>query len=669
MHSDKYSWLRDPLWKADGYEMKDERILSFLNNENSKVQAFFEPLEQLKSQIFKELKGRIKEEDSTVPVKHEDYYYYSETKSGEEYSVHLRKKTSLSAEPEVIFDENIEAKNHEFFKVKATQISKDHRYLAYAVDISGSERFTIYIKDLNSNQVIDKIENTFGVFEWDNNMGIYYIPANEFWRSDKVMFRSISDQYLDDKLIFEEFDSSYHLGIEKTLSERFLLIDAHSGVDNEIHVIDLLADSKTPVVIEKRRENHKYSLTHHENFFYIISNDMGRNFRLVRTEIDKPCMSNWREILPHNNNEYLIEISAYKKGLVLVSKVLGLNQISILNHDDFSRKKINFEQEVYYADHICTDYYSDSVRYIYSALSTPHSYYEQKFNSAEKTLLKTIEIPSGFDPSQYEVKRECTNTIDGVKVPISLLYKKSLFKKDCSNPLYLYGYGSYGISITPYFSSKIISLVDRGFIYAIAHIRGGDDLGYEWYESAKFLNKKRTFEDFISCAEHLVSEKYTAEGKIVICGGSAGGMLVGAAINMKPKLFKAAVMHVPFVDVLNTMMDETLPLTPGEFKEWGNPQEADFYEYIKSYCPYSNIKVQNYPNVFITAGLYDPRVTYWEPAKFLCKLRELKTDSNVSIMKTNMSAGHSGKTGRFVHLEEYAEEFAFILKVFGLDGF
>lgn len=667
MQNDKYSWLRDPLWKADGYEMKDEKILSFLNDENAKVESFFKPLESLKDKIFNELKGRIKEDDSTVPVKHGDFYYYSETKAGQEYSVHIRKKYSLDAEPQVILDENTEAKEYDFFKVKSSKVSHDHRYLAYSVDITGGERFVIYIKDLDSNRIVDKIENTFGVFEWDNNYGIYYIPANEFWRSDKVLFHSLNSKQADDALIYQEHDTTYHLGIEKTLSERFILIDSHSGVDNEIHFIDLNSENKRLSVIAKRKENHKYSLTHHDDYFYIITNDKGRNFRLVKTLISSPYYESWEEVLAHDEKVYLTEIAAYRKKLVVVSKELGLNKISLYNYQTFDRVDISFDQEVYYADHIHTDYEAESVRYIYSALSTPHSYYEQSFEDGSKKLLKVTEIPSGFNPEEYEVKREFAISSDGVKVPISLLYKKNMFRKDGSNPIYLYGYGSYGISITPYFSSKIISLVDRGFIYAIAHIRGGDDLGYDWYESAKFLNKKRTFEDFIACAERLIESRYTSKGNIAICGGSAGGMLVGAAINMRSDLFKAAVMHVPFVDVLNTMMDEKLPLTPGEYKEWGDPKDPIFYEYIKSYCPYSNIKVQDYPHVFITAGLYDPRVTYWEPAKFLCKLREFKKDDNIMLMKTNMSAGHSGKTGRFVHLEEYAEEFAFILKVFGLE--
>lgn len=667
MQNDKYSWLRDPLWKAEGYEMKDEKILSFLNDENAKVESFFKPLENLKAKIFDELKGRIKEDDSTVPVKHGDFYYYTEMKSGQEYSVHIRKKSSLDANSEVILDENVEAKEYSFFKVKSAKVSHDHRYLAYSVDITGGERFVIYIKDLNSNLIIDRIENTFGVFEWDNNYGIYYIPANEFWRSDKILFHKLNSQQSEDALIYQEEDATYHLGIEKTLSDRFLIIDSHSGVDNEIHVIDLNSEAKKLSIIQKRRENHKYSLTHHDDYFYIITNDKGRNFRLVKALISSSNYESWEEVIAHDENVYLIEVAAYKKALVVVSKELGLNKISFYDYKKFERTDITFDQEVYYADHIHTDYEAEAVRYIYSALSTPHSYYEQNFEDGSKKLLKVTEIPSVFEPNEYEVRREFAISSDGVKVPISLLYKKSMFRKDGSNPLYLYGYGSYGISITPYFSSKIISLVDRGFVYAIAHIRGGDDLGYDWYESAKFLNKKRTFVDFIACAEHLIKSNYTKQGEIAICGGSAGGMLVGAAINMRPELFKAAVMHVPFVDVLNTMLDETLPLTPGEFKEWGNPKDPVFYEYIKSYCPYSNIKVQDYPHVFITAGLYDPRVTYWEPAKFLCKLREFKKDGNISLMKTNMSAGHTGKTGRFIHLEEFAEEFAFILKIFGLE--
>ncbi len=656
-----YSWLRDPNWPTS----IDPKIMDYLNGENAKCKEFFDPLQEQVDAMFAELKGRIKEDDFTVPVKKDGYHYYSYIQKGQDYWVHARKLGNMDAAEEILLDENKEAAGKEFFQTGVVDASHNHKLLAYSVDLNGSEKYQVFIKDLESNRIIDQsVSDVFGDVTWHKNCkGFFYVPTGLEWRADKVYYHELGKSQSDDVLIYEEIDKTFWVNPHLSSSERYLFITAKSGDSSEVRYIDLEDADLMPKLVMPRKAGHLYHMTHHGEDFYIITNDMGKNFRLVKASIANPS-ENWEEIIAHDPEVYLVDATAYKECLVVDMRVLGLNKIKIMNFSNGGVYEIAFKDEVYDAQHTFTTFESPAIRYQYSSLIQPRSIIECDFASHEYAVLKVQEIPSGYDADKYETKRVWADSKDGVKIPISLLYRKDLLKEVGGNPLYLYGYGSYGISIPATFRTTALSLVDRGFVFAIAHIRGGDDLGYDWYESAKFLTKKRTFEDFIDSANALIKLGYTCKGSIAICGGSAGGMLVGYCINNAPELYKAAVLHVPFVDVLSTMLDDSLPLTPNEYKEWGDPKDPAYYEYIKSYSPVDNIKPQNYPNIFITSGLNDPRVTYWEPAKFALKLKSNKTDDNLLLLKTNMEGGHKGKSGRYDALKEIAEEYVFILQSF-----
>lgn len=663
MQQDQYAWLRDNNWP----NVSDTKVLDFLNSHNSKVEAYLNANKQQVEELFEEIKSRIAEDDATVPVAKGDYLYWSFIRKGQEYWTYCRRpKDDDSAEAEVILDINQLAQNQEYCNVAAIGVSPNHQLLAYAVDFNGDERFTIYIKDLASGNIIDNHTcNAFSSFEWSaDSKGIYYLPANEFWRADKLCYHHLGAPKSDDSLILSEDDPSFRIAIHKSESERYIVVYVSSSNENDVLLIDQEHDFKTIQTFAKRQPNRKIYLSHHLEHFYFLTNDTGRNFRLVQAPISS--FQDWQELIPADSNIYLEELHCFQNYLCLQSKELGLTQLKVYDYQLQLLHQVQFSAPSYQAAIIFTTYDASSLRYSYSALNQPQTIYELDFTAFETTLRKQTVIPCGFNSADYVVERIFAPSREGddIQIPISLVYNKSLVSKGTAAPLYLYGYGSYGYAIPAGFRGTIVSLLDRGFIYAIAHIRGGDDLGYDWYESAKFLNKKRTFNDFIDCAQYLCNQGYSHPGDIVIAGGSAGGMLVGACMNMRPELFKAVVAHVPFVDVLNTMLDESLPLTPGEFNEWGNPKQKEYYDYIMSYSPYDNIEAKQYPALFVTAGLSDPRVTYWEPAKWVAKLQELKTDDNPILLKTNMGAGHAGKTGRFEHLREYAEEFCFVLDQF-----
>lgn len=658
----EYDWLRDKNWPHS----IDAKIIKHLETENGLVEQFFEPLGSHVDVLYGEMVGRVAENDWTVPIKKGEYEYYSVIKQGQEYWDLYRTRV-VDGSKQLVLDENAKSVGHDFFKVRAVEISKNDKYVAYAVDYSGAERYDIIVQEISRGSIVDSaVTNAFPYVEWDNGSGgFYYIPADENWRAREVRYHMLNSDVKDDQSIYYEDDETFGVGIHKSLSERFLYIDSRSSNSNEIRYIDLDSVEKSLQLLSQRREDVEYQVSDWGDSFYIVTNDVGRNNRVIKVGIGNTFESG-QELIPHSEEEYITGLHLYSNHAVLERRILGLAAISI--HDVVDLKlmsKVEFEDESYDASHIPTEFHDNTVRYQYSSLSRPKMVKEWNPVSRECKVLKVTEIPSGFDSQLYQTKRLWVKSADGTDVPVSILYKKDLLKLDGSNPLYLYGYGSYGIGIPASFRSSIYSLVDRGFVFAIAHIRGGDDLGYKWYESAKFLNKKRTFEDFIASVRGLIAGGYTSPGRVVIYGASAGGMLIGYCINQAPELFKAAIMDVPFVDVLATMLDETLPLTPGEFKEWGNPKQKEFYDYIKSYSPFDNIKAMHYPHIFVTAGLYDPRVTYWEPAKFVSKLRSRKLDSNLLLFKTEMGAGHAGKSGRYQSYKEIAQEYAFILKVFG----
>jgi len=648
---DNYAWLRDKNWP----KVEDPEILAYINAENDYFKAETESFQPLEKQIYAELKARVKEDDESYPVKKDNYYYYSKMEKGKDYII-LCRKSSNNLE-EILLDGNILAQGKSSFALGATKTSEDHSKLAYAFDADGSERYNIYVRDLNTAQDLnDVINDTLGGIVWNKaGSGFYYIKLNENWRPDRVFFHLLGDDQQQDILIYQELDPGFYLHINKSASSEYLLIDSGNGSSSETQYLSLNESPSKPIIVIKRRANHLYSLDHINNKFYLLTNDLGKNFRLVSIIDEK-----FNEIIPHNDDYYLVDMALYNQHLVVTKRVLGLNKIEYYNLEtEKLAGNIDFQEEVYQANINFTNKEDLYLRINYSSLTMPRSVLEYDFNSKILHSRKTDEV-LGYDPSLYKAERLWAKSSDGTKVPISIVYRKDMKKE--SAPLLLYGYGSYGLGMSASFRSNIISLLDRGFTYAIAHIRGGDELGFNWYESAKFLTKKRTFEDFIASAEYLIEQKHTSSEKLAIMGGSAGGMLMGVCINQRPGLFQAVIALVPFVDVLNTMLDETLPLTPIEFEEWGNPKDKNYFDYIKSYSPYDNIEKKYYPNMLVTAGLTDPRVGYWEAAKWVAKLRTYKQDNNLLLLKTDMDAGHAGKSGRFKILEEVAMIYSFILK-------
>jgi oligopeptidase B len=659
--TDDYAWLRDNNWP----DVKDQEVLQYLEVENSYYQQVMSSKKAQEEALYQELVGRIKLADKTVPIREDNYLYYSRTEENSNYSIYSRNKINDTQE-EIILDTNLLAGNSKYFNLGAISVSPNHLKLAFSEDRNGAERFSIFVKNLENNLIQDEeISDTIGDICWhENNQGFFYTKLNDNWRSLEVYYHRLGEK--QDQLIYQEQDELFTVSIDKSSTKRFLFIDTRSKTSNEIYYIDLRSEDLTPQLMFKRKEDHLYDVDASLDKFYIRTNDQGKNFRLITLDLKEPKFELAKEVIAYNPASYLTSFNLYHNYLVASSTEEGLDKIKIFNLLDNKNHTLPFPDPTYLAYVIDTPYESEAVRFYYSSLNSPPSVMEYDFASGQINILKVTEIPSGYDKNLYHSERIFATSQDGTKIPISLVYKKERFKKDGSNPLYLYGYGSYGYAVPASFRSHVISLLDRGFVYAIAHIRGGDDMGYEWYESAKFLTKRRTFDDFTASAKHLIQEKYTSKGNIVIAGGSAGGMLMGVCVNEHPELYKAVVAHVPFVDVLNTMLDDSLPLTPGEFKEWGNPKELDYFSYIKSYSPYDNIRKQDYPHMFVTAGISDPRVTYWEPAKWVAKLREYKTDSNILLLETNMDAGHAGASGRFGYLLEIAKEYNFILKVFGL---
>jgi oligopeptidase B len=663
---DEYAWLR-----ADGWpdNVTDKEVIAYLEEENKYFEKYMAPHEKEKNEFFEELKGRIKLADQSTYTKKDNFYYYTRTEANKDYTIYCRKKGSTEAPEEIILDVNELAKGKKFTALGDLSISPDHNLMAYSVDFTGGEKYTVKIYNLKTKEFLtDEIPDTIGSIVWHETLpGFFYSPTDKKWRHDKIKFHTLGANIKDDKLILHESDPLYNVGAGKASSKNYIFIDISGHDSNEIYYIDMKDASLTPQLFQKRKNQVFYAIDHGGEYFYKHTNDAANNFHILRAESkDYSEHTKWQIYIAEEKNKYLSSFDITQNYLLLNYRVKGLAEEIVQELKSGSQKLLNFPDAAYTANIYSTNFKEDDIRVSYTSLARPATVYEYNFATGKLSTLKVQEIPSGFNPEEYQVERIFAKTEDGAEVPISLFYKKSLFKKDGSNPLYLYGYGSYGISTPPAFRNSAISLVNRGFVYAIAHIRGGDDLGHDWYEAAKFLTKKLTFSDFIAAADTLVRGKYTNTGNIVIMGGSAGGMLVGNVINQRPELFKAAIAHVPFVDVLNTMLDADLPLTPGEYKEWGNPAEKKYFEYIKSYSPYDNVTAQNYPNLFVTAGLSDPRVGYWEAAKWVARIRDRKLGNNIILYKTNMSFGHGGASGRFDYLKDAAEELVFIMNVFDI---
>lgn len=661
--SDDYHWLRDQSYPT----IDDKDILVHLEKENAYFEAQMAPQAALTETIFQEMKGRVKEDDSSVPQKDGDYIYWSKFDEGAQYRKHYRKPASGGAD-QLILDENELAKGKDYFRLGAAEISPDGKLLAYAYDDNGSERFDLHIRNLDSGEELkDIIPGTLSSIVWTkDSKGLVYGLANENWRTDNAYYHRLGDDPKKAKLLYKEADIGFGVGVGITAQEDWIVIATGDNVTSEVRLVPADNPAAEPILISPRKEGRQYSVDVRDGTLYIHTNDDHVNFRVATASLKAP--GDWKTLIAGSDRHYLTDISLFKDFFVIEGRVDGLDQIAIHRYDDPQNgDKIAFKEASYVAslgDN--PEYDVQKLRLDYESMVTPDTVYDYHLTDRRLETLKVQEIPSGYDASQYATERVTITARDGTKVPVSILYKKG-FKKDGSQPLHLYAYGAYGYAVPPGFSANRLSYVDRGFAYAIAHIRGGDDLGYQWYLDGKLNKRTNTFNDFVDSAKGLIDLGFTSKGKVTASGGSAGGELMGAVVNQAPDLFGAVVSHVAFVDVLNTMLDKDLPLTPGEWPEWGNPiTDKAAFDYIRSYSPYDNVEAKAYPPMLWTAGLNDPRVTYWEPAKMVAKLRAMKTDDNILLLKTNMGAGHGGKSGRWERLHENAEEAAFILWQMGL---
>ncbi len=652
---DFYYWMND---------RENPEVIAYLNAENAYLKEVMKPTESLQKQLFEEMKGRIKEQDESVPYFKSGYFWYSRFEKGSEYPVFCRKFGSLEAQEEIILDVNILAEGKSYYQVGQATCSTNQQLLAFTADEVGRRIYTIYFKNLETQEVLeDQIPEVTGNFVWaaDQQSVFYSKQDPETLRSYQIFKHILGTPTTHDLLVYEELDEEFSCVVHKTKSEKYILIHSESTISSEVRFI--LADQPTaPFQILQARIPHlEYAADHYGNHFYIRTNDQSQNFKLVKAPLANPSKENWMDVVPHRPEVLLEDFDLFSKYLVTQERSNGLTQIRIQPWEGEGHS-LAFEDETYTA-YVGTnpEFDTDTLRFGYNSLVSPSSVYDYHMVTRQKTLLKQQEVVGGHEPSDYHSERIWANAADGVLVPISLVYQKSTFSKTGKNPVLLYAYGSYGYSMDAYFSSNRLSLLQRGFVFAIAHIRGGEDLGRAWYEDGKLLKKKNTFTDFIACAEHLIQQDYTSPTHLYAMGGSAGGLLMGAVINMRPDLFNGVVANVPFVDVVTTMLDESIPLTTGEFQEWGNPKEKEFYEYMLSYSPYDNITAKAYPHLLVTSGLHDSQVQYWEPTKWVAKLRELKTDQNLLLLFTNMEAGHGGASGRFNPLKEIALEYAFLL--------
>jgi oligopeptidase B len=656
--TDDYYWLKDQSYPT----IDDAEILNHLKAENAYFEAQMAPQSALTETIFQEMKGRVKEDDSSVPQKDGDYIYWSKFEEGAQYRKHYRKPVAGGPD-QLILDENELAKGKDYFRLGAAEVSPDGKILAYAYDDNGSERFDLHFRNLGTGEdPKDVIPGTLSSIVWSSDSkGVVYGLANENWRTDNAWYHRLGDELTQAKLLYKEQDIGFGVGVGLTAQEDWIVIATGDNVTSEVRLVPANNPTATPIMISPRKVGRQYSVDVRDGMLYILTNDDHVNFRIATASLKKP--GEWETLIGGADDYYITGLSLFKKFYVVEGREAGLDQVEIRYYEDLERTTpISFPEASYVAQlDDNPEYDVDKLRLSYESMVTPDTVYDYHLTDGRLETLKVQEIPSGYDPAQYVTERVMIAARDGTKVPVSVLYKKG-FKKDGSQPLHLYAYGAYGYAVPPGFSANRLSMVDRGFAYAIAHIRGGDDLGYQWYLDGKLTKRTNTFNDFVDAAKGLVKLGFTGKGKVTASGGSAGGELMGAVVNQAPELFGAVVSHVAFVDVLNTMLDKDLPLTPGEWPEWGNPiTDKAAFDYIRSYSPYDNVEAKAYPPMLWTAGLNDPRVTYWEPAKMVAKLRAMKTDDHVLLLKTNMGAGHGGKSGRFERLRENAEEAAFLL--------
>ncbi|MDO4880530.1 MAG: S9 family peptidase [Capnocytophaga sp.] len=659
---DNYYWLN---------ERENPEVIRYLNEENTYYQQKTAHTKEFQEKLFEEMKSRIKEEDSSVPYFYNGYWYITRYETGKDYPIYTRKKGTKEAEEEILFDCNEMAKGYSYFSLGSFSISDDNKWAVFGIDTVSRRQYVLQIKNLETGEILsEKIKNTDGEGVWAaDNATIFYTKKDpKTLRTDKIYRHEIGTNPKQDVLIFNEKDDTYSTSVYREKSKKYLVINSQSTLTSEYQILKADNPKGEFQIFQKRQRGLEYDIWHYENTFYILTNkDNATNFKLMKTNENQTFMEHWEEIIPHREDVLLTGIGIFKNFLVVEETYNGLERIEIRPWNG-QAYYLPFESETYSAYTTQNlDFDTDILRYKYESMATPASVIEFNMQTKEKKILKEQEVLGGkFDENNYVEERIWATATDGTKIPMSVVYRKGI-EKNGKNPLLLYAYGSYGYTITTYFSTTRLSLLDRGFIYVIAHIRGGEYLGRKWYEDGKLLKKKNTFTDFVDCSRFLIDEKYTSSEHLFAEGGSAGGLLMGAVVNTAPELYKGVIASVPFVDVVTTMLDDSIPLTTGEYDEWGNPNEKEYYDYMLSYSPYDQVKAQNYPNMYVSTGLHDSQVQYWEPAKWVAKLREMKTDDNQLFLDTNMDAGHGGASGRFESLKEIAKEYAFLLDLEGIN--
>ncbi|HCZ37068.1 MAG TPA: oligopeptidase B, partial [Cytophagales bacterium] len=653
-------------------EQKDEqtqKVVNYLTAENDYLKASLKHTEALQEKIYNEIIGRIKQTDESVPYKDNGYWYYTRYEEGKEYPIYCRKKGSLEATEEILLNVNDMAKGHSYYSITGLSVSEDNNLLAYAEDSVSRRRYTVYIKDLRTGNLVEEpVPNTEGQVTWanDNKTFFYTKKDSATLRSRWIIKHKIGTSYKNDAVVSEELDETFYTGIYKTKSKKFLVIWAGSTLTSSYQILDANTPDGKFKEFTPRERGLEYSIEHYKDKFYVVTNLDALNFRLMETPDTKTAKVNWKDKIPHRKDTLLQGIEIFKDYMVLSERANANTLMRVIDQKNNTHHYLNFGEAAYTIyPSINIDFDTELLRYGYTSMTTPSSTYDYNMKTKARTLLKQQEVVGGYNPEDYQTERLWATADDGTQIPMSIVYKKGM-KKDGTNPTLIYGYGSYGSSMSPTFSSTRLSLLNRGFVYAIAHIRGGQEMGRQWYEDGKMFKKKNTFTDFIDCSEFLIAEKFTSPEKLFASGGSAGGLLMGAVVNMRPDLYKGVIAAVPFVDVVTTMLDESIPLTTGEFDEWGNPTNPESYMYMLEYSPYDQVKPQNYPNMLVTTGFHDSQVQYWEPAKWVAKLRELKTDDNKLFLRTNMETGHGGTTGRFKVYRETAQEYAFLIDLAGI---
>lgn len=659
---DDYYWMN---------ERENPEVIAYLNAENEYYQKSTAHTKKFQEDLFEEMKARIKEDDSSVPYFYNGYWYITRYEKNKDYPIYTRKKGNLDAQEEIIFDCNKMAEGQSYFNLRGINISDDNKWAAFAVDTVSRREYVIRIKNLQTGEILpEKIEKTTGSSTWaaDNETLFYSRQDPETLRPEKIFRHTKNTDAQNDQVVYHEKDETFTTFVYRSKSKEYIIIGSNSTMTTEYQILKADQPNGKFTIFQPRERGLEYSISHFNDSFYIVTNkDGATNFKLMKTNEELTAKNYWEEVIPHRKDVLLEGIDIFKNYLVISERSNGLTQINIRPWNaQENAYYLPFPNETYTAYTTTNvDFDTNQLRFGFQSMATPASVMEINMNTKEQTVLKEQEVLGDFNKDDYEEVRLWANAQDGTKIPISIVYKKGI-KKNGKNPLLLYAYGSYGATMDPYFSSTRLSLLDRGFIYAIAHIRGGEELGREWYENGKLLKKKNTFTDFIDCSRFLIDEKYTSPEHLYAEGGSAGGLLMGAIINMAPELYNGVIAQVPFVDVVTTMLDDSIPLTTGEYDEWGNPNEKIYYDYMKSYSPYDNVTAQDYPNLYISTGFHDSQVQYWEPAKWIAKIRALRTNKKQLFLDTNMEAGHGGASGRFESLKELAKEFTFLLDLEGI---